>query len=251
MELRAVRVICAAVMLLAALTLKLSYSRAGVSELLWVLGPSCALAKLGGVQLSYEAGAGFISHRSHMVVGVACAGVNFLVASWLALYFSLEPRYNSLRTKLLCVVGSLFAAYLASVTANGLRIMLAAHLYEWPVYAGGWTPARAHRVLGIVLYCTVLLVLCSVAERGASRRCGSSALLWYTGVVVALPLANRGLSRLSSAAMESSSSGGLLLEHALVTLGTAAGVFAAFRATVCMAAVLRRRVWRGRPERVA
>jgi len=244
---------CAGIVLLAAFALKFVYSRAGASELLWVLWPSCALAKLSGVQLSYEAGSGFISHRSRMVVGVACAGVNFLVASWLALYFTAERRCNTLRTKLGWMLVSLLAAYFVTVVVNGLRIVLAARLYAWPMYAGWWTPARAHRILGVVLYCAALFVLCSLAERGASSRAPTrltvcrgelAPLLWYTGVVVALPLANRGLSCLSSVASEHSSA--LSAEHTLVTLGTAAGVLVTWRATAFMAVALRDRLSRRR-----
>jgi hypothetical protein len=58
-----------------AFSLKAYYSRAGADELLWVLAPSAWLAQfVGGIDLVYEQGAGFISHTHHMVVGPAGAG---------------------------------------------------------------------------------------------------------------------------------------------------------------------------------
>src|SRR5262249_47571267 len=65
---------------------KAFYSHAGADELLWVLAPSAWLARVvGGVDLVYEQGAGFISHAHRLVVGPACAGVNFLIICFLCL----------------------------------------------------------------------------------------------------------------------------------------------------------------------
>ncbi len=65
-----------------AVGVKAFYSRAGADDLLWVLAPSAWLARLvGGVDLVYEPGAGFISHAHRLVVGPACAGVNFFQVS--------------------------------------------------------------------------------------------------------------------------------------------------------------------------
>src|SRR5262247_1434782 len=79
-----------------ALGLKAFYSRAGATELLWILAPSAWVARfLGGIDLVYEQGAGFISHTHHMVVGPACAGVNFLVICFLCLYFSFAQHFSN------------------------------------------------------------------------------------------------------------------------------------------------------------
>lgn len=51
-----------------ALALKAFYSHAGANELLWILAPSAWLARfVGGIDLVYEQGAGFISHAHHLV----------------------------------------------------------------------------------------------------------------------------------------------------------------------------------------
>jgi len=76
--------------------LKAFYSRAGAGELLWILAPSAWVARYaGGIDLVYEQGAGFISHAHHMVVGPACAGVNFLIIAFLCLYFSFAKHFSS------------------------------------------------------------------------------------------------------------------------------------------------------------
>jgi exosortase K len=190
----------------------LAYSRAGAAELEWVLGPSCWLAQhLGGLPLTREVGAGWISHQPRMVVGPACAGVNFLVVSWLALFFSAEGRRNSWSW----CARSLAIAYCATLGTNALRIVLAACLYQLPLYAGWLTPARLHRLLGVVLYCSALLGLCRLG--GARRQL--SPFYWYVGVMIGVPLLNRSFLR----------DPGQFAEHTAVTLGAGLAVVFAFR----------------------
>ena len=189
--------------LMAACGLKAAYSTAGARELAWVLGPSCWVARrLGGVQLAWEAGAGWISHQPRMVVGPACAGVNFMVVAWLALFFSQQAHCVGMRRKFAWCCASLLAAYGATLATNGLRIVLAAHLYGADIYAGWFTRERLHRLLGVVLYCSALLGACRAAEACVSsqapRRTSSLRLApfyWYAAVVIGVPLANRACVR--------------------------------------------------------
>lgn len=204
--------------------IKALYSRAGADQLGWVLQPSCWLAELlGPLEFSPEPGAGFISHAAHMVVGPACAGVNFFVVATLALYFGSQGRFASARDLALWLAISVGGAYVATVATNALRIDLAARLYAVELDVPWLTKARVHRLLGLVLYSAALLVLCALAGRlGAmlaatrvptpSRSGDEPAPLaprphptsapralharlapcyWYIGVMVGIPLANR------------------------------------------------------------
>jgi len=216
-------------LLASAFGLKLAYSKAGATELEWVLGPSCLLARLGGIPLAKEAGAGWISHEPRMVVGVACAGINFLVVCWLALYFSVQRHFVGWR-KLGVWAATLLGAYLATISTNGLRIVLAARLYDLDVYAGYFTAARVHRGLGVVLYCSTLFGLCRAAELCAirakptaagfvSRRPSLGPFFWYLAVAIGVPLANRAFVR----------DLGHFVEHTAMTLGLALVVVVVFR----------------------
>lgn len=205
--------------------LKLAYSRAGADELAWVLTPSAAIAQLAGVSLVPEPGAGFISRSAHMVVGPACAGVNFLLASWLALYACLQGGAKA--SRLLCLSVLCFgAAYLVTIAMNGLRITLAAGLFLLDIYDALWTKARVHRLLGVVLYAAALCALCLGAERLRTRaaqplraaRALAIALTVYLGVTLAIPLAHR-MFRHNPAHFA---------EHALLTLLGAAAVASLF-----------------------
>lgn len=217
----------AGLLLLLAFTLKRAYSSAGADALGWVLVPSCWLAvHAGGLSLAYEPGAGFISHVSRMVVGPACAGVNFLVVAWLALYFGAQAHFAGVRRKLVWLGTCGACAYLATIATNGLRIILAAHLFGADIYGGVLTRPRVHLLLGVVLYCGTLLLACEVIERRLSRaraairtraaalRARSAPLLWYLGVVLLVPLLRRAWS----------GDPRRFAEHAVLTLGVTCAV---------------------------
>lgn len=169
---------------------KAFYSRAGADELLWVLAPSAWLARtVGGVDLVYEHGAGFISHAHRLVVGPACAGVNFLVICFLCLYFSFAPRATS---QARWFVYSLLISFGGTVAANGLRIFVSAHLWNADIYGGWMTPELVHRLAGIGIYYASLLTLYFVVESRVGARAPRIApLLWYVGISLGVPLAGR------------------------------------------------------------
>lgn len=224
----------AALVLIGAFGLKLAYSQAGAGQLEWVLGPSCILARLGGIPLAKEAGAGWISHTPRMVVGAACAGVNFMVVCWLALYFAVERHMRGQGRKLGLWAAALAGAYVATISTNGLRILLAARLYDLDIYAGWVTASRVHRVLGVVIYCSTLLGLCRAAERWATRSTPMAAgstrpslapLAWYLAVAIGVPLVNRAFIRDPRH----------FLEHSSFTLAAGLGVYIAFRLFVRLA----------------
>jgi exosortase K len=217
----------ASVLLLLAFALKRAYSTAGADALGWLLVPSCWLAAhAGGLPLAYEPGAGFISHSPRMVVGAACAGVNFLVVAWLALYFSGQARFTSVRGKSAWLLASGAGAYLATIATNGMRIVLAAHLFAADIYGGVLTRPRVHLLLGVVLYCSTLLLACGMIERRLGRartaicrsartlRARWAPLLWYIGVVLIVPLARRAWT----------SDPRRFAEHAALTLGVTCAV---------------------------
>jgi exosortase K len=193
-----------------------------------VLTPSAFIAQLAGVELVAEPGAGFISRSARMVVGPACAGVNFMLACWLALYFSLQADWRPARLWKLLAASSLCfgAAYLVTISINGLRIALAAQLFSLDLYSGGWTKARVHRLLGVILYSAALLSTCLAAQRLQSqtaqplRAAGrlSVALCTYLGVSLGIPLLNRAFVRNPAH----------FAEHAVLTLTGALSVLLLF-----------------------
>ena len=187
---------------LIALGIKAFYSHAGASRLGFILAPSCWLAAhVGGIDLVAEDGAGFISHVHRMVVGPACAGVNFLIIAFLAVFLS--RRMAGIRDGIRGLLIAAVAAYAATILTNGLRIILAAHLFQ--LGGAGWlTPERIHRLAGVVIYCVALVTLCRAVAPG--HRSLVIPLACYVGVAVGIPLLN-GAAR-----------NRLFVEHALVVI---------------------------------
>jgi exosortase K len=181
-------VACAAVAL--ALAVKAFFSRAGADELLWVLAPSAWLAEfLGGINLVYEQRAGYISHAHHMVVGPACAGVNFLVICFLCLYFSFAWRFPK---KGRWFVAALLISFAGTIAANSVRIFASAHLWNADFYRGWLTQDGMHRLAGTVIYYASLLALyVAVESRVGARAHRLAPLLWYVGISLGVPLAGR------------------------------------------------------------
>lgn len=174
----------------AAVGIKAYYSRAGADQLLWILAPSAWLAKfVGGIDLVYEQGAGYISHKHHLVVGPSCAGVNFLVICFLCLYFSFARRFD---TKTRWFVLSAIIAFAGTVATNGLRIFVSAHLWDATFYRTWMSAEEMHRVAGIAIYYASLLTLyMAVQSRIGTAAPKSAPLLWYVGISLGVPLLGR------------------------------------------------------------
>lgn len=175
-----------------ALGLKTFYSHAGATELLWILAPSAWLVRFaGGIDLVYEQGAGFISHAHHLVVGSACAGVNFLIICFLCLYFSFARQFTN---KPSWLVHSLLISFGATIAGNGLRIFVSAHLWDADIYGQWITPERMHRLAGTgIYYASLLSLYFAVGSRVGARRARASLspLLWYVSVSLGVPLVGR------------------------------------------------------------
>jgi exosortase K len=217
--------------------LKVFYSGANGDGLRWVLGPTCWLAaRLGGMTFDDEAGAGFISHTQRLVVGPACSGLNFLIACFAALFFSFAHRLGPGPGRATWLPASLVVAWVATVATNAVRVALAAPLYHANIYGDLVTPARAHRLLGTVLYCgSLVLVHAAVARRFArrpaatgpepappwGRRLLRSPFSFYLGLAIVVPLARRGWQGLDGRFLEHSAMVGATV---LLLAGIVAGL---------------------------
>jgi len=139
--------------LLAAWGLKYHYSRAGAEELAWVLVPTAGLVELiGGIQFAYEAHTGFISRECRIIIAPACAGVNFLIIAFCMAAFSELHAFARHRAKLVWLCSGLLSAYLLTIIANAIRILISIYSHQINLQTGWLTAARVHRLEGIVIY---------------------------------------------------------------------------------------------------
>lgn len=186
---------------LCALALKAFYSAATADDLRWILAPTTALVELlSGKRFEFESYAGYMSSDHTFVIAVPCAGVNFLITAFLMLSLRRlwRERFQSIGWAFIPFAAVL--AYVATLIANTARIWLALELRA--VQVSGLTHNELHRLEGIVVYFTFLLLLVLLMERFESAKRFESAerlrlarllpfpLLVYYSTTLGIPLLN-------------------------------------------------------------
>lgn len=198
-----------AAVLAAAYLLKDFYSRAGSAELAWIIGPTALLANLvSGLSFIHEPGYGWVDVQHRAVIAPVCAGVNFLIIAFCMSSFQILHRTTSLRAMIAGFLIGGTAAYLLTVIANAIRIVLAVSLYGVDLYPDWLSPEMAHRIVGIVVYylflCAYCLAVSCVVQRAhhdlqdiKNRRTTPLIclvpLFWYLLFSLGIPLAHSSL----------------------------------------------------------
>ena len=160
---------------LAALGLKYHYSMAGAEDLCWILTPIARLvALLSGINFEWQLHTGFVSHSQGVVIAPACAGINFLIICFATIFFTFVGRLSGAWAKCSWLGVSLAAAYLVTLCANSIRIIISIYLLNAPIYGGRVTPARVHELAGTLIYVSFLVAIFLAMER-MMRRCKHSA----------------------------------------------------------------------------
>jgi exosortase K len=182
---------------LCALALKAFYSTATADDLLWILTPTTALVELlSGKRFDFESYAGYMSSDHTFVIAVPCAGVNFLITAFLMLSLRRlwRERFDSIGWAFIPFAAVL--AYVATLIANTARIWLALELRARAEQVGSLTGNELHRLEGIVVYFTFLLLLFLLMERFESAeplrvaRLLPFPLLVYYATTLGIPLLN-------------------------------------------------------------
>ncbi len=184
------------VVLLGALTLKLYYSAASPNQLRWILAPTTVLVELvSGKPFEFESHAGYMSSDRTFLIAASCAGVNFLITSFLMLSLRKLWRDRSRNSSdnlawRFIPIAALFA-YLATLVANTVRISSALRLQRIPLEVSWLNPNQLHRFEGIFIYFGFLLLLFIVTEKMSSKN--ALGLTLHAGC----PSGNPGLFRQS------------------------------------------------------
>lgn len=155
-----------AAVVLCAVAVKLHYSAAGADQLRWILAPTAAVVgAVSGARFEYEAHAGYINDDRSFVIAASCAGVNFLITSFLMLSLRRIWGGGSRETGWRFIPCAALAAYMATLAANTVRISAALSTRGLPDEAGWLSPGQVHRLEGIFIYFGFLLLLFVVAEK--------------------------------------------------------------------------------------
>ena len=180
-----------AVLMLCALALKFFYSTATANELRWILGPTTALVELLSARsFEFESYTGYMSSDHTFLIAVPCAGVNFLITAFLMIGLRRLWRghFQSVSWRFLPIAA--FAAYLATLIANTVRICIALEIQRRSIEVGWLTGNQLHRLEGIVIYFGFLMVLFIVTERSGDRRLLLFPLVIYYATTLGIPLLN-------------------------------------------------------------
>jgi exosortase K len=156
--------------LLCALAIKFFYSTASPDELRWILAPTTFLVELvSGIPFEFESYAGYTTADRSFVIAASCAGVNFLITSFLMLSLTKLWRGRSQNPSpgpgwKFIPVAAVFA-YLATLVANTVRISTALRLHRMPLGISWLGAGQLHRLEGIFTYFGFLLLMFMISER--------------------------------------------------------------------------------------
>ncbi len=198
------------VVLLSALALKLCYSTAGPNQLRWILAPTAVLVGLvSGTPFEFESHAGYMSSDRTFLIAASCAGVNFLITSFLMLSLRKLWRDRSRNLAWGFIPYAALCAYFVTLVANTVRISSALTLRQMPLEISWLSPNQLHRFEGIFIYCGFLLLLFMVSEKMSSGNAAGLPppagcprrdpglfrqsffpLLMYYATMLGIPLAN-------------------------------------------------------------
>lgn len=158
---------------LIAWALKRHYSEARADDLLWILTPTAQLVGvITGSPFTLQPGEGYLSRERLFLIEKSCAGVNFMLAAFGMLVFTLFHRVRTVASAGRVIGVSLLAGFTAAVVVNAVRIAMAMWLVAHPIGLP-MSGAALHRLEGILVYFGALVLLYEAAQR-LDRR----AILW-------------------------------------------------------------------------
>lgn len=187
-----------------ALGIKRYYSHAGSDELRWILAPVAYIVDLcSDLAFTYEPASGFIDRVQGIIIAPGCSGINFLIITLCMTAYLTLARFPPKSGRLAWLGFSMATAYIFTIVANTTRIAIAIGLYQLDIYGGWLTPARVHRLAGILVYLFLLYGLFRwLTRRGrpsgrqpvilktSHTACALIPLMCYMAVTIGIPLLN-------------------------------------------------------------
>lgn len=146
--------------------LKRHYADARADELWWILQPTARLVgTVTGVAFTAAPGEGYVSRERLFLIEKSCAGINFMMAAFAMVVFASWRRVRSGVSGLAVLTAGLAAGYVAALLVNATRITLAMWLAGHQVTFATLTPADVHRIEGIAVYFSGLVLLYELVRR--------------------------------------------------------------------------------------
>lgn len=168
-----------------AAALKWYFSAAATADLAWMLRPLALLVQaLSGWQFTPTAAGEWQSENAGIVLVKACAGINFMILSFLGWCRPLQggsPRSWPFR-----LAAALVCAWWCALAVNSLRILAVVHLQ--PTLARLMPAGDAHRWIGLALYLPALSAQFIFTDRQHWRRALLLGCGCYAALMLGVPL---------------------------------------------------------------
>ncbi|MCI0416023.1 exosortase K [bacterium] len=170
--------------LFAAFLIKSHYSHASAEDLRWILAPTTVLVEwMSGGSFEFESGSGYISKAHYFLIAPSCSGVNFLMTAFVMLSLKWIWTSPTKRFQILSLPVAAGIAFIATLVANSVRISLALAFQSL-------NSATFHRMEGILIYFSFLLLLFVLTERGFRIKRFFFPLLIYYACALGIPVLN-------------------------------------------------------------
>jgi exosortase K len=146
--------------------LKRHYADARADDLWWILRPTAQLVGIAtGAAFAAAPGEGYVSHERLFLIEKSCAGINFMIAAFGMVVFALFRRVGSGVSGMVVLAAGLLASYGAAALVNATRITIAMWLAAHPIAPSTFAPADLHRIEGIAVYFSGLVLLYELVRR--------------------------------------------------------------------------------------
>ena len=166
-------------------------------DLDWLLYPSKLLVSVcSGLSFVWAGSLGYYNAELEILIAPACSGLNFFIIQVATGGCLTALRTAGIRQWTVWLAGIIPAAYLFTLLANTIRILLAILLYSRKISLGPLTPERLHRLEGIAVYficlCIFAVILSALLRRKERRHSEAAGSVAKTapaavGAAVALP----------------------------------------------------------------
>lgn len=151
--------------------LKRHYADASADDLSWILTPTARLVGvMTGATFTLQPREGQFSREHLFLIEKSCAGINFMIAAFGMLVFTLFHRVGSVVSGARVLVASLAASYFTAMIVNAVRIAVAMWLAAHPAVLPAVNAATVHRLEGIMVYFGSLVLLHELTQHLDRRR---------------------------------------------------------------------------------
>ena len=181
-----------------AVLLKHHYSVAAAADLEWMFRPlSLMLEWFSGHAFHRDGNYEWVSESADVRLVKACAGVNFMLMSFMGYAWVVRPGFRTefaplawVAARILLLCTAVIAAWITCLLANSLRIMVAmtVNANAMGLDVVGIGAPQLHRLIGVAIYVPLLSLQMTLGNRGDTKDALVGPVLMYLLLMVLVPV---------------------------------------------------------------